>query len=355
MRCRHAASSVLVACAAVCLSGESRAGEPTPAPEADNVVATVNAEPITRGELVDELLVRHGELVLEDMIRTRAVEQAMARAGVEVTEEEIDAEIERERERTAALERRRAALEPTPGGPMTLEEMVSAKRQMSMEGYRGIVRRWLLIRRMLLRRESPTDEQVMLWFYRNRERYDTPAEFKMRHIFIARVDPSTGRERPPPDFERRKGLVRAGLIRGEDFERLAKKHSDDRVTRDERGRRVRPRVRVDLGTVNERIARLHLEPALVEAMVRLKAGQSGGPLDTPRGCHFIEVTARKEGRKAEYEDFRSAARHDYLEERADMAKELFVRELMAKSEIVRDFTPPVRTQPEAEGGEESAR
>lgn len=295
----------------------------TPASKGEEVVATVNGKPITRAELTRELLIRHGQGVLQDMIRQRAVEQEMRRTGITATGEEVDRELERERQALAA----------DPREKRTLETMVTEKYRMSMEGYRDIVRRWLLIRKLLLRRETPTDDEVMLWFYRNRERYDTPAEHTVRHIFVAWKDPRTGRERSRPEVERRIARVREGLVKDEDFGRLARRYSDDLATRESSGK---------LGTVNERAARLHLEPAFVEAMVLLKPGQSGGPVETPKGFHFLQVTKRKEGRRADYGEYRTLVRHDYLEERALLLREPFLRELMERAKVTRNFEPPKR-------------
>ena len=303
---------------------------------ADEAVAKVNGKAITRGQLVEELLVRHGEAVLEDMIRQFAVEQAVAGKGTRVSEDEIDVEIERQRRSFTAKGKR-------------LEDMVDAEYQMSMAGYRAIVRRWLLIRKLILDIENPGDADVMLWFYKNRARlYDTPAECKVRHILIAFEDPS-GRKRGQAEVQARVEAVRNGVMKGQDFATLAKRYSDDLITRDEKGRSIPPRPRVELGTINERAARTHLEPNFVEAMVRLKPGQSG-MVDTPQGYHFIQVTARKEGREARYEDFKKIARADYLEERALLRREVFLRELMEKTHIERDFTPPKRGEGERAGG-----
>jgi len=314
---------VLVCVLAPCLAQVAPPEGANKEENAGDVVATVNGDPITRTELVREALIRHGESVLEDMIRTRAVDQEMARAHIAVSEEQVDAEIEHERR----------ALRADPREKRTLEAMVAEEYRMSMAGYRGIVKRWLLIRKLLLKRENATDDQVMVWFYENRERYDTPGEYTVRHIFISWKSPHTGRERGKPDVERRLARVREGLIKDDDFGRLARRYSDDLATRDRGG---------ELGTVNEHAARVHLEPAFVEAMVLLKPGQSGGPVETPKGFHFLQVTARKEGRKANYKDCTTAARMDYLEERAAIMRDVFVRELMEKTKVTRKFVPPER-------------
>jgi foldase protein PrsA len=314
------AESVVLA-AALASARAARAGE-AEAEGPDEVVATVNGEPISRAELVDELLVRHGDAVLTDMIHQRAIDQEMARSGVAVSEREVDNEIERQRE----------VLRSEKDETRTLEEVVRDRYRMSMEGYLGLVRRWLLVRKLIVRRENPTEDELLLWFYRNRERlYDEPAEFTLRHVFVAKRDPGTGETRPEAWLRERLEAVRDGLVRGEDFGRLARRHSDDRETAAKKGL---------LGTVDERAARENLEPAFFEAMRSLDPGETAGPVETPRGYHFLQVVSREEGRVAEYEDVKTRVRLDYLEERAELLKDVFVRDLMGRAEVTRSFRPP---------------
>jgi foldase protein PrsA len=59
-------------------------------------VAKVNGEPITRAQLAEECLARHGKEVLENMINRRLVDQAIRAKKLQITPREIDAEIDRE-------------------------------------------------------------------------------------------------------------------------------------------------------------------------------------------------------------------------------------------------------------------
>ena len=301
--------------------GPSPVPELPPSPAEETVVATVNGQPITWGELVEELMVRHGKAVFEDLIRTRAVEQEVARAGVGVGEEEIENELARER----------VGFRMSRGEYKTFEEMIRKRWGMSMEGYRGIVRRGLLIRKMILRRESTTEDEIMLWFYQNRERYDVPAQITVSHIVIAKDEPETGTPRAGDWVRARVEKVRRGLIRDKDFGELARLYSDDAASRGKGG---------ELGTVNERAARAHLDPAFFEVMMTLKPGQAGGPVETTKGHHFIKVTALKEGRKVEYRQVRAQVRVDYMEERAALLGEVFLRGLMERTKIERMYEPP---------------
>lgn len=57
-------------------------------------VAVVNREPISREQLADEALRRHGEEVLESLLNRHLIAMACQQKGIQITEGDIDAEIE---------------------------------------------------------------------------------------------------------------------------------------------------------------------------------------------------------------------------------------------------------------------
>ncbi len=57
-------------------------------------VAVVNREPITRTALADETLRRHGEEVLESLLNRHLIAMACQQQGIQITEGDIDAEIQ---------------------------------------------------------------------------------------------------------------------------------------------------------------------------------------------------------------------------------------------------------------------
>jgi hypothetical protein len=90
------------ALAAVVLGGMTgwvvsvQAGPPvpqTPTAADKQVVAEVNNQPITRQELAEDLIARYGKEHLEKMINRRLIEQAGQRAGVAVTDDEVEKEL----------------------------------------------------------------------------------------------------------------------------------------------------------------------------------------------------------------------------------------------------------------------
>ena len=59
-----------------------------------DAIAMVNGEPITRGQLADECIVRKGQEILDTLIARKLIEQELRRRKIEVTAAEIDREIE---------------------------------------------------------------------------------------------------------------------------------------------------------------------------------------------------------------------------------------------------------------------
>ncbi|RCS50538.1 peptidylprolyl isomerase [Bremerella cremea] len=65
-----------------------------PATQKIQTVAVVNREPITRSALADEALRRHGKEVLESLLNRHLIAIACQQQGIQVTEGDIDAEIQ---------------------------------------------------------------------------------------------------------------------------------------------------------------------------------------------------------------------------------------------------------------------
>jgi len=66
-----------------------------PAGQDRSIVAVVNADPITADHLADETVRRYGKDILDNMINRHLILQACTKAGVEVTQADVSAEIHR--------------------------------------------------------------------------------------------------------------------------------------------------------------------------------------------------------------------------------------------------------------------
>lgn len=114
------------------------------------IVATVNGQPVTRWELVGELEKQAGKQVLESLISQKLVEQEGRKLNIEISDEEIDAEINSIRDQFALQ-----------GG--TLEEALAAQGVEITEVRQGI-RYQLIMEKILADSVNVTDEEVIQLF-----------------------------------------------------------------------------------------------------------------------------------------------------------------------------------------------
>jgi parvulin-like peptidyl-prolyl isomerase len=94
------------------------------------VAAVVNGQKVTIEQLIDACIERHGEEVLEGAINRRLMQQALKKAGVTITEKDLDAEIAR-----VASQSVPARKDGSPDVEAWLK-MVVANQKMSVETYR---------------------------------------------------------------------------------------------------------------------------------------------------------------------------------------------------------------------------
>lgn len=84
--------AVLLGCALVPLvalqSGVARAEK-----KSNNIVAVVNADPITRDQLAQEVVRRHGEQILDEMVNRFLIAQACKEKGIQITGEQVQEEV----------------------------------------------------------------------------------------------------------------------------------------------------------------------------------------------------------------------------------------------------------------------
>lgn len=219
------------------------------------LAATVNGQPITLAAFERERARRamglelepatadaFDAMVLQSMIDQVLIEQAAAQEGLEVTEDEIDAELALQADLAAA-------------NNMTLEEIVTAQLY-TMEEYRAVIRGTLLAQKLseIVATVPPYSVQV-----------------HSRHILVA--DEATAR-----------ALIQQ-LQAGADFAQLAGEYSLDSSTALNGG---------DLDWVSEGEL---LQPEVEAAIFALEPGQlAAEPVRSSLGYHVVEVLERVEDR-----------------------------------------------------------
>jgi len=135
----------------------------------DDVVAWVNGEPITRDELYEEMVRYVGTQVLDEMILIKLVRQQAAQRGVEVSEDDVAAQL--------------AAIEEDVGGPEQLKSVLQMYN-MTYDDLKQQVNLNLLLRALVAPEIEVTEDEIRSYFDENRERLGQPEQVRARHILV---------------------------------------------------------------------------------------------------------------------------------------------------------------------------
>ncbi len=158
----------------------------------DQVVAKVNGEPIYRKELVDELIKKFGDQVLNELIMKKLVMQEAKKEGITVSENEIDEYMKK--------------LEKNMGGKETMEMRMKGAH-ISKEDMAKDIRSNLILKKLVLKTIDENDKEIF---------YETKIKNKAPYVELWMI--------VVPDKDLAKS-IKEKLSLGEDFEKLAKKYS----------------------------------------------------------------------------------------------------------------------------------
>ncbi|MCZ7644545.1 MAG: peptidyl-prolyl cis-trans isomerase [Planctomycetota bacterium] len=145
------------------------------------VVAEVDGYRISRRELIRELLGSSGSEALDRIIRRMLVEQAAEKAGVGVSEEELNAQLLVDYHRL----QNEVEYAPWAEGEKTFAALVKARYQMTVEEYkRQVVRQKLLAKKMAGRHANVTEEDLRNFYERNADLFQPLDRYRAAHILV---------------------------------------------------------------------------------------------------------------------------------------------------------------------------
>ncbi|TWT16044.1 foldase [Planomicrobium sp. CPCC 101079] len=225
-----------------------------------DAVASVNGTDIDKEELYEELVVANGAAALDTMISDEIVKQEAEKANVEVTQEEIDAEMKIYEEQYGGAEALESAIE-TSG--MTVEQL-----EEEMKSY-------LLIEKLIGPDIEITDEQIETYFEENKESFAQAEQVEASHILVATKEEAEE--------------VAKKLEDGGDFAELAAEYSTDTATAEIGG---------ELGSFGAGEMAIEFE----EAAFAMAVDEISEPVETEYGFHIIKVTGKTEAAEANLED-----------------------------------------------------
>jgi len=293
----------------------------------DDVLVTVNGQPITRAEVDEELEAALGvpveripesqrgavrvqwtPRVLEMLVARNLLEQEAEAEKVTVSEEELAAEIERV---SADLPE-----------DVTLADL-KHRLGLSDEEWTDALRKQARIERLLeahgVPGERPSAAEVESFYADNGGFFEVPTMVEARHILIATT--AGDDEAARSEKQRRAQEIRERLTadNAPSFEAVATEASDC-PSATEGG---------SLGS----FARGQMEAAFEEAAFGQEPGAVGPVVETSFGYHIIKVENRTEGRVKPLEEVRDAIAQHLHAKRRDDAVRAYVDQLRAEASI----------------------
>lgn len=254
-------------------------------------VASVNGTEISKDELYAEMLKASGNETLDLMISDEIIRQETEKEGIEVTDEEIAAEI--------------TVYEEQYGGADQLEAAL-AESGMTIEDLEEEVKTYVQIEKLIGPDIEITDEQITAYFEENKESLGQSAKVEASHILTATKEEAEE--------------LKAQLEDGADFAELAKEHSTDTASAENGGQ---------LGTFGTG----EMAPEFEEAAFAMDVDGISEPVETEFGFHIIKVTDKTEAEEATLENSKEQIEEQLFEEQLNSEYAAWLAEKQASYDI----------------------
>ena len=259
----------------------------------DEVAALVNGEPVSKAELFDTLYTTGGKDALDQIIARKLIVQEGARLGLEITEEEMEEEVNN-------------IVAESFGGSYEDFLSVLTLYGLSEEAFRDDAKLNLLVRKLAMTEIDPTEEEVRQHFEDNRLLFEQPEEVEARHILVA--DRETADE------------VVALLNAGGDFAELAAEYSIDFNNKDNAG-------------YLSFFSRGEMLQEFDEAVFALEVGEISAPVQTDFGFHIIELLDYREEEEVDFNAISDEVMESLIESKIPEVINALVARLFENAEI----------------------
>ncbi|WP_407271243.1 peptidylprolyl isomerase [Radiobacillus sp. PE A8.2] len=256
-----------------------------------SAVATINGEEITDVELNEVLVKQYGTDTLDGLISQKVVKMEIENAGIEVTEEEIDLELE---EYIAYYGGEEAFHTDLDSSGVTVEDI-----EEDIEIY-------IATNKILADRFTITDDEMLTYFEENQDSFAQAEQVQASHILVE--DEATANE------------VIEKLNAGEDFAELALEYSTDTTTSETGG---------DLGLFGAG----EMVQAFEDAVFAMEIGEISEPVETEYGFHVIKLVDKVEATEANFDDVKAEIETTLFDTKADEEYAVWLDEIMAEYDI----------------------
>jgi peptidyl-prolyl cis-trans isomerase SurA len=247
---------------------------------------------------------------LDQLIESRLIGQQAKELKLTVTNDEVDRALE-EVKRQNKLD------------DSTFAEALK-QQGFTVESYKKSLKKQILelnvVNTAVRSRVQVSDDEVKTYYQQNARQLNGQSSSHLRQILIAvPPDASDGEvERLRKKAAHIAEDARAGG--GKNFGELAKKYSDDDLTKGEGG---------DLGEVGPGV----LQDALDQAVAGMEANDVRGPIRTGRGWHVLQLVERKAAPMRPYDEVKEQIRKQLYDQQVEKASQAWIRELRKKAHV----------------------
>jgi foldase protein PrsA len=256
------------------------------------IVATVNGESISKEDMYQAMYGQIGSPTLDQLVVKLLVEQEAKKAGVSVSDAELQAEIQK-------------LIDEQYGS----EDMFAATLQyygMTREAFEDQWRTYLTAQKILKPTVSVSDQDIQAYFEAHHEELNQKESVTLRQIVTATKDEAAE--------------VLKELRSGANFADLARQKSTDTVSRDNGG---------ELGKIY-----LGDLPSDVEAVVfALKVGEFSEPVQVDGGFAVFNVTEKTEAREVTLDEVKDKVQELVLEEKIQTALPDWLSQIRSQADI----------------------
>ncbi len=225
-------------------------------------VASVNGVNITKDQLYDEMYAQTGQQILDMLIVNELVRQEAKANNIEVTEEEIDAELEKQAEASGT----------------TVEDLLNSITQfygVDEQYLRNDIEHTLRVKKLILPQVEITDEEVRQYYDDNIEQFTTPEQVRASHILVESKEEAEA--------------IIAELQAGADFAQLAREKGTDGTA-------------PNGGDLNY-FGRGEMVKEFEDAVFAMEVGEiTEQPVETQFGFHVIMKTDHKQPSVTDFEE-----------------------------------------------------
>lgn len=245
-------------------------------------IATVNGTRITKAEFVEQLEQAAGERTLESLIAKRLLEDAFAKSGLQVTQQEITDEIAKAKKQAPDEASWQAMLKQQGLDETKLNDLISFQLKLKKLSEKGL---------------NPTDQDLKAEFAKYRQDFDRPATVVLSEIVVAskeQADKIAGELKSPKAS----------------FAALARQYSVSAFTRERGGRRPEE---MESGIMPE---------ALRGTVKSLGVGGVSSPIKVDDNWYIIKVEEKRAAEGANFDKIKDKVREHYMMSHGKNANDL---------------------------------